>query len=56
MRVRLSGDTAVVTYRTTTKGVVGGKSVSRRFLNTEVFVRRGGQWQLLAAHYSRLPE
>ncbi len=56
MQVRLYGDTAVVIGRaiTTTRGKdreIVGKS---RF--TDVFVRRGGRWQIVAGHSSRIRE
>lgn len=54
MRVQLYGDSAVVTALTTDKGTVGGADVSGRFRWTDVFVRSGGRWQLVAAHGTRV--
>ena len=54
MRVQLYGDSAVVTALTTDKGTVSGVDVSGRFRWTDVFVRSGGRWQLVAAHGTRV--
>ena len=54
MKVQVYGDTAVVTSRTTDKGAVGGVDVSGQFRWTDVFVRRGGRWQLVAAQGTRV--
>jgi len=47
IKVRLYGDTAVVTYRSAAKGKdqQGAFDEQRRW--TRVFVRRGGRWQLV---------
>lgn len=49
MKVKVHGDTAVITYITTDKGTYKGQDISGRFRWTDVFVRRGGTWQLVAA-------
>ena len=46
----MHGDAAVVTYVTTDKGKYKGQDISGRFRWTDVFVRRGGAWQIVAAH------
>jgi len=50
MKVKVHGDTAVVTYITTDKGTYKGQDISGRFRWTDVFVRQGGTWRLLAGH------
>jgi len=51
--VRPFGDTAVVTGRTmVTTGGNDPETVRLRF--TDVFVRRGGRWQVVASHATRL--
>ena len=54
LRVRVYGETAVVTAR----GVSGGRYQGRPFRETErsssVFVRQGGQWRCVLTHLSRL--
>jgi ketosteroid isomerase-like protein len=55
MKVRLHGDTAVVTGKTHTKGVSGGKPFDFQFQFTDTFLKDGGRWRLLAGHVSKLP-
>jgi len=55
MKVRVHGDTAVVTGKTHTKGVSGGKSFDFQFQFTDTFVKDGGRWRLFAGHVSKLP-
>ena len=56
LRVRVYGDTAVMTAR----GVSGGRYQGRPFRDTErsssVFVRQGGEWRCVLTHLSRLPD
>jgi ketosteroid isomerase-like protein len=54
MKVHLHGDTAVVTGKTHTKGVSGGKPFDFQFQFTDTFVKDGGRWRLLAGHVSKL--
>ena len=56
MKVRVYGDTAVVTSRTTDKGSVNGVDVSGQYRWMDVFVRRGGRWQLVAAQGTRVAQ
>jgi uncharacterized protein (TIGR02246 family) len=46
--VRVYGDTAVMTSLTTLKGQYMGQEASGQFRVTNVFVRRGGGWQIVA--------
>ena len=55
MKVRVHGDTAVVTGKTHTKGISGGKLFDFQFQFTDTFVKDGGRWRLLAGHVSKLP-
>ena len=56
VRVRVYGDTAVVTAR----GVSGGKYQGQAFREVErsscVFVRQQGQWRCVLTHLSRLAQ
>jgi ketosteroid isomerase-like protein len=52
IQVRVFGDTGVITGRIVSK-VEGGPSFQSRF--TDTFVKRKGQWQVVARHYSRVP-
>ena len=54
MKVRVHGNTAVVTGRTHTKGTSGGKPFDSNFQFTDTFVKDGGRWRLLAGHVSKL--
>jgi ketosteroid isomerase-like protein len=55
MKVRVHGDAAVVTGKTHTKGISGGKPFNSRFQFTGTIVKDGGRWRLLASHASKLP-
>jgi ketosteroid isomerase-like protein len=55
IKVRVHGDTAVVTGKTHTKGVSGEKPFDFQFQFTDTFVKDGGRWRLLAGHVSKLP-
>jgi ketosteroid isomerase-like protein len=52
--VMLFGTTAVVRGRTVASGTLDGSPVSARIRFTDVFVKRGGQWQAVASHASSL--
>ena len=48
MKVQMFGDTAVVTYTTMDKGTFKGKDISSQYRWTDVFVKMGGKWKLVA--------
>jgi Domain of unknown function (DUF4440) len=48
VRVRLYGDTAILTQRNTVKAWSGGRNVSGQYRGLRVFIRRDGQWRLAA--------
>jgi len=52
VRVRVYGDTAVETGRSTMVGQDKGKEVPRENRFTRVWVMTDGRWQLVANHYS----
>jgi ketosteroid isomerase-like protein len=52
VRVRLYGNTAVETGRSTMVGQDRGKAVPRDNRFTRVWVMTAGRWQLVANHYS----
>ena len=54
MKVHVYGNAAIVTYATTDKGAYKGKDLSGRYRWTDVFIKRGGSWQLVAGHGSRI--
>ena len=52
-RVRIYGETAVVTAITSTKGKFMGQEFSSRERSTDVFVKREGRWQCVLTHLTR---
>ncbi len=54
LKVHIYGDTAVVTYSSNDKGTFKGKDISGKSRWTDVFVNRGGHWQVVASHGSML--
>ena len=56
MKVRVYDNAAVVTYSTTDKGKYKGQDLGGRYRWTDVFVRRGAKWQLVAGQGTPLPK
>jgi ketosteroid isomerase-like protein len=56
MKVRVYGDAAVVTGRTTVKETWKGKDVSGQYRYTDTWVKRAGRWQLVASHTSKIAQ
>jgi ketosteroid isomerase-like protein len=56
LRVRVYGDSAVVTGVTRTKGKFMGQEFSTQERATDVFVRRDGLWQCVLTHLTRFTE
>jgi ketosteroid isomerase-like protein len=56
LRVRVYGDSAVVTAVTRTRGKFMGQEFSTQERATDVFVKRDGRWQCVLTHLTRLPE
>ena len=48
MKVQTYGSTAIVTYQTTDKGTYKGKDISGKNRWTDVFMKKGGDWQIVA--------
>jgi ketosteroid isomerase-like protein len=55
-RVRVYGDSAVVTGVTRTKGKFMGQEFSTQERATDVFVRRDRRWQCVLTHLTRFPK
>jgi ketosteroid isomerase-like protein len=55
-RVRVYGDSAVVTGVTRTKGKFMGQEFSTQERATDVFVKRDGRWQCVLTHLARFPK
>jgi len=58
MKVRIYGDTAVVTGRNTIKGVWEdiNRDISGPYRFTDIFVKHDGRWQCVASQSSRVTE
>ena len=56
LRIRVYGDSAVVTAVTCTKGKFMGREFSTRERATDVFVKRDGRWQCVLTHLTRFQE
>jgi ketosteroid isomerase-like protein len=54
MKVRVYGNTAVLTGKATVKGMVAGKDVDGQVLFTRVYVKKGGSWQSVAFQQTRV--
>ena len=54
VKVRINGDTAVVTGRSTFRGRYKGWSMSGRYQYTDVLVKRDGAWQAVGSHITAL--
>jgi ketosteroid isomerase-like protein len=52
MKIRLHGDTAVVTGVYHEKGIDSQKSYDYHDRFTDVWMKKSGKWRLIAAHYS----
>ena len=48
MKVQMFGNTAIVTYASTDKGMVMGKDISGEYRWIDVFTKIGGKWKLVA--------
>lgn len=53
--VRRYGDAAVINGVTSVRGTAGGERFAADFRFTDTWVRRDGQWILVASHATRLP-
>jgi hypothetical protein len=49
MKVQMFGDTAVATYTTMDKGMFKGRDISGQYRWTDVFVKMGSKWKLVAS-------
>ena len=55
-RILSFGDVAVVTGRTTAAGTYQGQSFNVRLRFTDVFVRRGDDWRVVASQGTLIPQ
>ena len=54
LNIRVYSDSAVATGRWTAKQQYRGKDVSGQFRITTTWIKRGGRWQLVATHWSKI--
>ena len=54
VKVRVHGDTAIVTGRQTEKATYKGKDASGVFRITDTWIRRDGRWQCIATHLTKI--
>jgi ketosteroid isomerase-like protein len=54
LSVRVYGDAAVVTYKSTYDSLYHGDRRARTILSTDTFARQNGSWKLVASHSSEL--
>jgi hypothetical protein len=52
--VHIYENAAVLNYRSTVKGQFKGNDVSGQYRMTDMWVKRDGRWQCVAAHQSKL--
>lgn len=52
LKIRMHDNIAVVTAAYHERGVLGGKSYDYHDRLTDVWMKAGGKWQLIASHYS----
>jgi len=52
--VRVYGDTAIATYKSTYDSLYHGDRRARTILTTDTFVRQNGSWKQVASHSSEL--
>jgi ketosteroid isomerase-like protein len=55
MKVRIFGNTAVVTGSDTEKSMEDGKDTSGKYVWTDVFVKQNGKWRAVASQSTKLP-
>ena len=48
MKVRVYGDTAIVTGKSTAKGTIGGRELKGPVMFTRVYVKKDGTWKSVA--------
>ena len=55
LKVRAYGDTAVSSYRMAAEAIFEGQEIRRRLCITNVWMKRNGDWQIVARHTASLP-
>lgn len=53
LKVRVHGDVAIATYKSTYDSMIRGEHYARTVLSTDTFLRENGAWKQLAGHSSQ---
>lgn len=56
VKVRVFGDIAIATSDDTEKSQFKGKDSSGHYIWTDIYIKRNGRWQAIAAQNARLPQ
>lgn len=56
MHVRVDGDVAIATYKTTYDALIHGQHVARTVISTDVFRMEDGAWKQISSHSSMVPK
>ena len=56
LKVRAYGGTAVTSYRMAAEATFEGAEIKRQFCITNVWMKRGGRWQIVARHTANLEQ
>jgi ketosteroid isomerase-like protein len=54
LKVRVYGNTAVITGKADVKGTLGGSDATGQIIFTRVYVKKGGRWQSVAFQQTRV--
>ena len=53
LKVRVHGDVAIATYKSTYDALIKGQHYARTVISTDTFQRQNGAWKLIAGHSSQ---
>ena len=53
LKVRVQGDLAIATYKSTYDSLIQGQHYARTVLSTDTFQRQNGTWKQVASHSSQ---
>jgi hypothetical protein len=53
LKVRVHGDVAIASYRSTYDSMIKGQHYARTVLSTDTFLRQNGAWKQIAGHSSQ---
>jgi ketosteroid isomerase-like protein len=53
LKVRVHGDVAIATYKSTYDAMIKGQRYARTVITTDTFLRQNGAWKVIAGHSSQ---